>query len=300
MAFYLGIDGGGTKTKFLVGDEQHVLAETSAPGSNILRSGEDAVSAALHTGIDTCCRDAGITPSEIRRVVAGVAGSANDRVRSSLQEILGHKISGEVEIVGDMVIAHHAALDGQPGVVVNAGTGSIAYGRNEKNETARAGGWGYAISDEGSGHWIGRAAVAEAMRSFDAAKNEAFVNQLVRNLDFERPEELARFANTNANPDFSRVFPPLLALANAGDDTACEILTRAGEALADLAQTVITRIFAPFSVVHVAAVGGVFRISDVVYRTFQNRVQVLHPSAVVSLSTADPALGALMMARQSR
>src|ERR1019366_743417 len=149
MAFYLGIDGGGTKTKFLLGDEHQLLAEATAAGSNILRSGEEAVRAALHAGVEEVRTNAGIAAAEIRRAVAGIAGSSNDAVRASLEGVLREKISGEIVIVGDMVIAHHAALDGAPGVLVNAGTGSIAYGRNAKNETARAGGWGFAISDEG-------------------------------------------------------------------------------------------------------------------------------------------------------
>ena len=55
----------------------------------------------------------------------------------------------------------------QPGVVVIAGTGSIAYGRNERNQAARAGGWGYMLGDEGSGYWIGRAALRAVLREAD-------------------------------------------------------------------------------------------------------------------------------------
>lgn len=189
MTFYLGIDGGGTKTKFLLGDEQQVLAEASTAGSNILRTGEESVQRALHTGIEEACATAGIQAQQIARVVGGIAGSSNDPVRASLESILRQKISGEIVIVGDMVIAHHAALEGAPGVLVNAGTGSIAYGRNADNDTARAGGWGFAISDEGSGHWIGRVAIASAMRSFDAGTNEAFVHHLAAALGVEKADE---------------------------------------------------------------------------------------------------------------
>lgn len=297
MPFYLGIDGGGTKTKFLLGDEDRELAEVTGNGSNILRSGEEAVRSALLAGVDELCRRANVPPAEIQRVVAGVAGSANDHVRASLESILRQRIGGDIRIVGDMVIAHQAALEGAPGVLVNAGTGSIAYGCNTEGETARAGGWGFAISDEGSGHWIGRLAIAEAMRSFDAGKNQEFVHHLVQGLDFERPEEMARFANATVSPDFSRVFPSVLSLANGGDPVACEILRRAGEELARLADAVMTRLFAPFEGVRVAATGGVFRISDRVLESFGKALLLRHATATVSLATADPALGALTLAR---
>ena len=65
------------------------------------------------------------------------------------------------------MIALEAAFGSGPGVIVIAGTGSIAYGRNREGQTARAGGWGFAISDEGSGHWIGRTAVAAAIGAWD-------------------------------------------------------------------------------------------------------------------------------------
>ena len=90
-----------------------------------------------------------------------------------VRRLVSEFVSGEVAVVGDMVIAMEAAFGGGPGVIVIAGTGSIAYGRNSAGQTARAGGWGFAISDEGSGHWIGRSAVAACMRAFDEAGAES-------------------------------------------------------------------------------------------------------------------------------
>lgn len=298
MAFYLGIDGGGTKTKFLLGDEQRLLAEAIGCGSNLLRRSEEAVQIALHAGIEEICAKVTVNAAEIQRVVAGIAGSSNDTVRKSLETILREKISGEIVIVGDMVIAHHAALEGAPGVLVNAGTGSIAYGRNEKNETARAGGWGFAISDEGSGHWIGRVAIAAAMRSFDAGTNEAFLHHLIAAVDAHKAEELAQFANSTANPDFAQVFPAVVSLANLGDRDAKEILKHAGEELACLADTVLTRLFANREKVAIAATGGVFRNSVIVFESFRSALLANHREATISLASADPAMGALLLARQ--
>ena len=72
------------------------------------------------------------------------------------RDIVAEILPTPIEVVGDMLIALEAAFDSGPGVIVIAGTGSIAYGRNRQGTTVRAGGWGFAIGDEGSAHWIGR------------------------------------------------------------------------------------------------------------------------------------------------
>ena len=296
MPLFLGIDGGGTKTKLVLGDEQNILAEATSGGSNLLRTGEDAVREALHAGLSSLNADL----SQVVRVVAGVAGSSNHDARQKLESILRERLSAEIVIVGDMVIAHHAALNGEPGVLVNAGTGSIAYGRNAAGATARAGGWGFAISDEGSGHWIGRVAIATAMRCFDTQKEEAYLRHLMAALSVGDPRDLAAFANSTANPDFAHVFPAVASIADRGDETARKILVHAGAELAYHADAVFARLFPETNDVVIAATGGVFRNSGVVFESFVDDFRHHHPAAKVGLSEADPALGALMLARQQR
>jgi glucosamine kinase len=254
----------------------------------------------LHAGVDEVCATAGLRAEQIERAVAGIAGSSNDEVHASLLAMLQQKVSGEIAIVGDMVVAHEAALEGSPGVLVNSGTGSIAYGRNAKNETARAGGWGFAISDEGSGHWIGHAAVAVAMRRFDAHKDDGFLHHLIAAVGTANATELAQFANSTANPDFAQACPAVLSLADHGDTTAQEILKRAGEELAELGHTVLAGLFGSSERVQVAATGGVFCSSTVVFQSFCMALLALHSGAAISLSRADPAMGALMLARHHR
>ena len=297
MSLYLGIDGGGTKTKFLLGDDRNVLAEATAAGSNVLRSGEAAVRETLTAGVREVCANGGVEGSEVARTVAGIAGSSNRQVHDTLVAILREVVGGEVLVVGDMVVAHHAALEGQPGILVNAGTGSIAYGRNAAGETARAGGWGFAISDEGSGHWIGRVAVASAMRCFDTGKELGFLHHLMAALKVEEPQDLARFANSTANPDFAKVFPAVVLLADQGDVTAHKILQHAGEELACLCEAVQSRIFGAEDATLVAAAGGVFRNSTAVFESFQRTLHEHSPKAEVFIADGEPVDGALELAR---
>ena len=172
MAIFLGIDGGGSKTSCLIGDETSILGSGSAAGSNVVRVGETQAREALSTAIRQACAVAQVTPSQIQRVCVGLAGAARPEVRDRVFAIISELIPGEVEVVGDIVITLQAAFGTGPGVIVIAGTGSIAYGRNTEGQTARAGGWGFAISDEGSGHWIGRTLVAAAIRASDESANQ--------------------------------------------------------------------------------------------------------------------------------
>lgn len=298
MAFYLGIDGGGTKTKFLLGDDHQVLAEATTAGSNILRSGDEPVRRALHAGVEEVCTAAKIEPTAIQHTVGGIAGSSNDDVRTRLETFLREQLTGAITVVGDMVIAHHAALSGASGVLINAGTGSIAYGRNATGDTARAGGWGFAISDEGSGHWIGRLAVATAMRCYDTGKEQAYLHHLIAALNVKEPAELAAFANSTTNPDFAHLFPTIVFLADEGDETARKILKHAGEELASLAEAVLDRLFKADDPTIIAASGGVFRNSTVVFDAFRDAIHATHSQAAAILSDSDPASGALMLARE--
>lgn len=302
MAYYLGIDGGGTRTACIVGDEENVAGRGSSDGSNILRVGEAAARSSLHRAIREACAAAKINPSQITRTCVGAAGAARPTVRDALRCIVAEIISGEIEIVGDMVVALEAVCPAKPGIVVISGTGSIAYGRNDKGLTARAGGWGAAISDEGSGHWIGRAAVAQCLRAFDAGKaNESMlVGAILKKWKLRDVDELVVAANQNPTPNFSELFPMVVFAAENRDQTATSILTHAGSELAGLAGVVMRRIFAEREPVQVGMAGGVFQHSTAIRQVFYNALRAAHPYAKFRDTVVEPVQGALVMARTGR
>src|SRR5512138_830632 len=148
MAYFLGIDGGGTKTTCLAGDESRVLGSATAGGCSIVRLGEEAARRNLQAAIQQAGEQARISPLQITSVCLGAAGVSATGAREKLAAIIRELVPGRVAVVGDMDIALQAAFSDGPGVIVIAGTGSIACGRNQDGKTARVGGWGYAISDE--------------------------------------------------------------------------------------------------------------------------------------------------------
>jgi N-acetylglucosamine kinase-like BadF-type ATPase len=307
VAFYLGIDGGGSKTSCVIGNEDRVLATATGGASNITRVGEANARESLHQVICEACDAAGIKPAELERACIGAAGAAREEIAAVIRRIVAEVIPGELQVVGDMEIALQAAFGAAPGIVVIAGTGSIAYGRDADGRTARAGGWGFAISDEGSAHWIGRAAVAALLREQDvspshaSAKSSALFREIEKIWKADSLPHLARIANSQ--PDFAALLPAVIAAADGDDALAKKILLAAGAELAQLAAIVVRRIFQPSHAnagpVPVAMIGGVFRHAALVREAFCGELAKLNFNLKINPEIVDPLQGALALARRS-
>ena len=308
----MGIDGGGSKTTCAVGDETSQLEIVTTGPSNITRVGKDRAREALHQAIRQACATAKIDLRQVQRICIGAAGAGRAEVAAAVREMVAELIPGEIDVVGDMEIALEAAVGAGPGVIVIAGTGSIAYGRNATGRTARAGGWGFAISDEGSAHWIGRTTVSAVLRAVDEGVDDEKDDQSIADasLLFRELKEvwklrfLDEFVRTaNSNPDFAMLFPSIVAAADAGDDLAQRVLRHAGEELAKLVAIVVHRLFAEDAAsppaVGLAMVGGVFRHSSQVREEFCNEVRKVQGQINLNANVVEPVMGALQMARRA-
>jgi glucosamine kinase len=309
VAYYLGIDGGGSKTTCAVGNELSVLATAMSGPSNITRVGEMRARESLHEAIDRACDAAKIDARQVHRACVGAAGAGREEIAAAIRGIIAEVITGQVEVVGDMQIALQAALGRGPGVIVIAGTGSIAYGRDSHGRTVRAGGWGFAISDEGSAHWIGRAAVAALLRAADKAADKGNderipePSSLLRELEsIWKVESLVELARTaNSSPEFAASLPAVVAAADAGDELARTVLRNAGRELAQLAEIVVEKLFPQANeAIPLAMAGGVFRYAPSVREVFCCAVQRIDPRLRVNQEVVEPVVGALIMARQAR
>jgi glucosamine kinase len=302
VPYYLGIDGGGTKTACAVGDETRLLAKASAGPSNIVRVGEAQARESLLQGVRQACATAGIFPEQITRTCVGGSGAARPELAGIVREIVAEIVSTPIDVVGDMQTALEAAFDMGPGVIVIAGTGSIAYGRDRQGNTLRAGGWGFAIGDEGSAHWIGRSAVSAVLRASEREPLDGGAPPLAKDLfklwGVTSLSDLARAANSIPPPDFAALFP---AVAARSDELGRQILRHAGRELAELAYVVIRRLFAKGgeTVVPVAMTGGVFRHAAIVREVFYNELRRVDARVEVQPQVVDPVEGALRMARRA-
>jgi N-acetylglucosamine kinase-like BadF-type ATPase len=304
VPYFLGIDGGGTKTTCTVGDESRLLATATAGPSNIVRVGEAQARESLQHSVRQACAAAGITPAQVSRTCVGGSGAARPEIAEVVRRSLAEILSTPIDVVGDMQIALEAAFDTGPGVIVIAGTGSIAYGRDQQGTTVRAGGWGFAIGDEGSAHWIGRAAVSAVLRASDltgGTREPSFQSTLTASLlkawGVTSLADLARAANSIPPPDFAALFP---AVAASSDPLATQVLSNAGRELASVAAVVIRRLFTKdhATFVPVAMTGGVFRYAPLVRQVFYNELRTMDARAELNPQVVDPVEGALRIARR--
>lgn len=324
MPYYLGIDGGGTKTTCAVGDESQTLGTATAGPSNIVRVGEARARESLHQAVSQACSAAGIAPTQVARTCVGGSGAARPELGAIIRRMLSGLLPAPVDVVGDMEIALEAAFGTGPGVIVIAGTGSIAYGRNRDGSTARAGGWGFAIGDEGSAHWIGRAAVSAVLRASDEDhetgqdRHSEFASALCKVWGVSSLLDLARVANSVPPPDFAALFP---AVAASKDALAAHVLSLAGAELARTCSVVVRRLFRSHEVsshevsnqevspyetrghelegVPVAMIGGVFRYSSLTREDFCNALRRIETRVKISPQVVEPVEGALRMARRA-
>jgi glucosamine kinase len=170
---YLGIDGGGSKTRFLLVDNQdQELALAEAGPSNWGSVGPVVAKESLTNAIRRL-------PTKPDIVCGGFAGAARAEAawfyRHTLEELLP---KATVFVETDALVAYVGAIGFEPGVLLIAGTGSIAIGRKAGGEMIRVGGWGPFFGDEGAGFWIGREAVRTALRAQDADEFPEFTRSV--------------------------------------------------------------------------------------------------------------------------
>jgi N-acetylglucosamine kinase-like BadF-type ATPase len=202
-----------------------------------------------------------------------------------------------------MVVAFEAAFGGGPGIIVIAGTGSICFGRNEHGTSARAGGGGPERSDEGSGEWIGRTAVREALRVNEVVRVKSVLVAAMKEWKLRNASEIEARLKSNPAPDFSALFPAVQSAARDGDQNALDTLRRAGQELATLAGPMIRKLWPAPQRVPVAISGGVLQHSAIVRQTFVTKLrsdlaQTDHEIAV-SFVLSEPVIGALTLARKA-
>lgn len=294
----LGIDAGGTKTICLLADEDgQVLAEAKGGGANLQAVGELEVEKVLHGVMEAVIGDRDIQPEAICLGIAGVDRPADaDAVRGIMRRI-GAK--ARTLVVNDALVALVAGADDRPGVVVIAGTGSIAYGRNSAGRAARAGGWGHLLGDEGGAFWIGGAALSAVVREADGRGPRTALSDLVlQQMHLSSASDLIPevYERDMYRPVIAGIAALVRRAAESGDAVAADILARAGAELTAAASSVIARLGMRGDAFPTILSGGVFRGIPQLVEDVTARLSEVAPRSRVSLLDADPALGAVRLA----
>jgi len=294
----LGIDAGGTKTVCYLADEcGTVVAEARRGGANLQAVGELEVEKVLHAVMDEAIADRDIVPAAICLGMAGVDRPDDYAVARAIMRRIGYK--SRVLIVNDALVALEAGAPGQPGVVVISGTGSISYGRNAAGEAARSGGWGYVLGDEGSGYWIGRAALRAVLREADRrGPKTALSALLLSHFGIAEAQGLIREVyHTNLRPAAIGSLAKCVQEAfSRGDTVAIGILRGAADELEGSALSVARRLGLAGQPFPFILAGGIFRAVPWLEQQLSRRLPVTSPQSSVRLLDREPAAGAVALA----
>ncbi len=233
----LGLDGGGTHTRaVLAGLEGDVLGRGRAGPSNWATGGADAARRALAEAIGQAL--AGHAPQEVRAACLGLAGLDRPQDAAAYRPVPDAWGLGErTLLVNDAEIAWAGATGGAPGIVVVAGTGSVAYGRDGAGRAARAGGWGLPFGDEGGAAWIAAEAIRRVLCGSDGrARPSALASVLCAAAGCADPLDLCRLpGGGTAETALGALAPAVTAAAAGGEPDALRIVERAAGELAGLA-----------------------------------------------------------------
>ena len=242
--FVIGIDGGGTQTRLAVADlDGHERLRHTGPAGLIDPRDPAAASATLNKVIRDAATAAGAR-LPATALCAGLAGSGAATLREEVRRGLeAAGVARRIAVVHDGEIALDGALGGRPGVLLAAGTGSVAYGRGEDGRTARCGGWGALAGDEGSAYAIGREALRAALRAADGrGPPTQLLAELTGVLGLEDPYEVPAWVGRASKADVAGLAPVVIRVAGAGDATANRILVEAAAELALHVETLLRRL----------------------------------------------------------
>lgn len=297
----IGVDGGGSKTRVLVGDAKGNEFGRAEGGRSAVRPGQAEASAKVIAEVVREALTQAAMPGvlEPKVLCCGIAGVGRDVEQRSLQTALEAEELAETVIVEpDGMIAMFDAFSDGPGILLVAGTGSIAYGRSPKGEVRRCGGWGPNIGDEGSGPWIGRRALAIVGAATDGRESEtALVGAILTATQVSEPMELIPWAASADVRMISQLAPVVLAAAAAGDARANTLVTLAAEELVTHVRALAMQLFGDErSSIPVAVTGGLLRRGSLLRKRVEQRLRSAVPGAKLRQEEVVPERGALRAA----
>lgn len=290
----VGVDAGGTRTTAVVGDAHTILGRADG-GAGAVRPGRALVAAsAIGDTVRRALVQARCTEADV--LLVGAAGAGREGERQELERALrSERVARRVHVTTDIEIALAAAFGRDAGIVVSAGTGSIAIARDPGGELHRAGGYGWQMGDEGSGYAIGRAALGAVGRAADRRGPEtSLVDRIPEAAHVAGIPGLVAWAATATPAEVAALGPTVVAVASEGDVVAQGILDYAARELCRLVLSQLEA-FPDEEPVPVAFAGGLLRpgslLRDVITQRLstETRLQPLD-------SEVEPALGALHLA----
>ncbi len=248
MIYYVGIDGGGSNLRVVITDEAlRVVAGAQDETANPSTVGRPAAARRVVGAVRAALEQAGLAAAQIAGAGIGIAGASGEYAADWLQQVVHEALPDTLCVPSsDMEIALVGAHGARRGVLVLAGTGSVALAVDQQGRQARAGGWGYLLGDEGSGYWLGLEALRAITRAADGRGPATMLaGSVLDSLALPGVQAITLWLYAPGElrtRDVARLAPLVCACAEEGDPVAGEIIHRAAAELALLRDTVVARL----------------------------------------------------------
>lgn len=281
MRYVLGFDGGGTKTECVLMDEKgEVRARGLSGPSNPMRVGFGGAFAAVCEAGQAAVHNAALSPDDISAVCAGLAGTAQPESERKMKRLLAEEYPGKVvRVCTDLDLTLEATGQGRA-IVLLAGTGSAAVGRDVDGQIVRVGGHGPLLGDEGSAYDVGRRATIAALRESDRGLPDSpLAARILRELRVGDWEDLHLRVYDAPDEVFPRIFPVVTAAADEGDAAARALLEEASGELAGLVADLVERLELKSEKFLLVKSGGMVRRSEYFDKLLDERLRLAAPQA---------------------
>ncbi len=272
--YFIGVDGGGTKTNSILSDLRGNIIRTSVRGTgNIAILDRGSVAKLIRNLISDLLQGEEI--DKVRWITFAFAGAG----RETEKEIAGEIIKGagirNFTIMTDAEILYYSIFNDDPGILISAGTGSICLIKNEKKQFQQIGGRGYLLGDEGGGFDIGNKAIRAAINDLESGKEPSkLTNELLSFYGLKRVSEFITITYSSLNPQrlVASCAKLVCDLAEMGEENAEKIVDSAADALLNLALKA-TEQLKFLTELRIALVGSILKESSIVNQKFKQKAR---------------------------
>ncbi len=284
----LGIEGGGTKTAWVLVKGDGILDSGKLPASNLRLTTPEQLAKIFRA-----------LPGEAGRVGIFLAGCGTPGDRAQLLR-LGREVwpSSRIVVGSDREAGLAACLQAQDGIVVNAGTGSSVTGRRG-GRIEKAGGWGHILGDAGGAYFVSIRALRLILREYDLRRGERkFAGEILAALGLNHFDELVRWVQTAGKTEIASLAPVVFAAAGNGDEAVQEIIEDGAQTLADFTAATAARLL--WDAPEVRLMGGLFERQPSYATAFCRALVKLLANAKISRCASAPELGAAWLAANKK
>jgi glucosamine kinase len=241
---YIGVDGGGTRTRAVVLNAEGEEMARVEGGAALADPRDPAAAAVPIAEVARAAAGAAGTTLPCAALWAGIAGAGRETVRSSVEMALDRLgVARRTHVGTDVEAAFHGAFQDRPGILLVAGTGSVAWGRNEGGQQGRVGGWGSLLGDEGSGYAIGLESLRRVARNADGRGPETQLREaILTHLGLDGVDALVSWTAEAEKGEVAALVPVVVDSSRRGDAVAGEILVQAVEELSGHVLTLLANL----------------------------------------------------------